>query len=198
MKKRRMILLFLTLCLLSGCEREEAREAPIACVAPEDCFLCGGREGEAWGQNNVGLVSFHTFAVLPIEINRYSEEGAPLAEKTGRAWIKRFQSGEDGFRATGLEDPDRGYAILTVTLGEDGRADRERAAAFLCGACLERILPEGNGAQTALGVVNFATGEARTLDKRTRGFGLGDFYIHCDWEDGGEKAELLVFYSPLR
>lgn len=68
---------------------------------------------------------------------------------------------------------------------------------FVCENCLEHILPEKD-APTGLGAVDLLTGEVRALDRKTRGFFLGDFYIHCDWKKDGTTAELFLFYSPLR
>ena len=175
--KRKLSIFLLMVCFLSSCTmREEFRE-PAVYTPVENCFLCGKREKEPWGQDNVGIVSLNTFDMMAIGINRYDGEG--------------------GFQVSGLEDPDRGYAMLTVTLGEDKRADRKKAAAFLCEACLERIVPEGREA-VGLGVVNFATGEIRCLEKEITGFSLGDIYIHCDWEEKDGYVGLLLFYSPIR
>lgn len=194
---REMIPLLLTLCLLCGCKEEQAKVEPAACVSKEDCFLCGLAEGEPWGQDNVGLISLSTFEMRAVEINRYDREGEQIKGPFGTVSTWSFRSGEESFQASGLEDPDRGYAILTVTLGEDRAADRGRAAASLCGDCLECILPEGEEL-TGVGVVDLATGEVRALAGGTWGFGLGNFYIHCDWETKEEKLDLLVFYSPSR
>lgn len=191
--KKNFIPLFLALWVLSTCGGEEPPREAAACVPAEDCFLCGRAEESPWGQNNIGIISLNTFEIMPVGINRYDDGGWLIEENTGCVRMRSFQSRENGFRGSGMEDPDRGYAILTVTLGEDGAADREKAAAFLCEECLERIGAEGIG----LGAVDLITGEVRAFDKQTKGFGLGDFYIHCDWE-GEEKLELLVFYSPLR
>lgn len=194
---KRMILLLLTLCLLCGCKQEKGKGEPVACASKEDCFLCGRAEEEPWGLDNIGLISLNTFEMMGIEINRYDGVGKQIKRSFGTVRMRSFQSGEEGFQASGIEDPDRGYAILTITLGEDGAVDRERAAAFLCGDCLERILPEGEELM-GLGAVDLAAGEVRALANGTWGFGWGDFYFHCDWEKGGEKLDLLVFYSPSR
>ena len=78
----------LALCL-TGCDTEPSLasepepEPVISTVSAEDCFLCGSGAGDPfyWGQNNVGIISLHTFEVLPVEINRYDAHGA-LIEKT--------------------------------------------------------------------------------------------------------------------
>lgn len=59
--KKGILILLLSLCLLPGCGKEKPPKEPIACVCAEDCVLCGRGEKGPWGQNNVGLVSFHTF-----------------------------------------------------------------------------------------------------------------------------------------
>lgn len=196
--KKRMVLLFLTLCLLSGCGKEMAQKEPVACVPAEDCFLCGKREGYLWGQNNIGLISLNSFELMPIGINRYDNKGELIEESTGTFQLRGHQSEENGFCASVMEESDHGYAIANVTFGEDRAADRERAGGFLCEGCLERVLPEGEKAPTGLGAVDFLTGEVRVLDRKIKGLFLGDFYLHCDWEKDGKAVELFLFYSPLR
>ena len=159
----------LALCLLAGCGAEE-QETSVLCVSTVDCVLCKGAGTWAWGL---------------------------IEENTGTFQIRHIQGGEEGFSASVIEEPDFGYATLTVTLGEDGAMDRGKAAAFLCENCLEDIAPEGEET-LGLGVIDFATGKVEAFDRKIRGFGAGDFRIHCDWPEEGEKVELLIFYAPLR
>ena len=194
--ERRISALLLALCLLAGCGAEE-QETSVLCVSTADCVLCKGAGMWAWGQNNVGLISLNTFDMVPIEINRYDSGGGLIEENTGTFQIRHIQGGEEGFSASVIEEPDFGYATLTVTLGEDGAMDRGKAAAFLCENCLEDIAPEGEET-LGLGVIDFATGKVEAFNRKIRGFGAGDFRIHCDWPEEGEKVELLIFYAPLR
>lgn len=194
--KRRISAILLALCLLAGCGAERP-EPSVLCAATADCVLCKGAGMWAWGQNNVGLISLNTFDMVPIEINRYGSGGELIEENTGTFQIRHIQGGEEGFSASVIEEPDFGYAALTVTLGEDGAMDRGKAAAFLCENCLEDIAPEGEET-LGLGVIDFATGKVEAFDRKIRGFGAGDFRIHCDWPEEGEKVELLIFYAPLR
>lgn len=143
------------------------------------------------------MSAFIHFDILPLEINRYDGKGEPAAETTGTFRLRSYQSGENGFRASLMEESNRGYAVVGVFLGEDRQADREKAGAFLCGECLERILPEGEE-RAGLGAVDFYTGEVRALEEGITGFELGDFYIYCDWEDRGKTVELFLAYCPLR
>ena len=94
----------------------------------------------------MGLISLNTFDMVPIEINRYDSGGGLIEENTGTFQIRHIQRGEEGFSASVIEEPDFGYATLTVTLGEDGAMDRGKAAA-LCGNRLTNLAPEerGNG-----------------------------------------------------
>lgn len=194
--ERRISAILLALCLLAACGAERP-EPSVLCAATADCVLCKGAGMWAWGQNNVGLISLNTFDMVPIEINRYDSGGELIEENTGTFQIRHIQGGEEGFSASVIEEPDFGYATLTVTLGEDGAMDRGKAAAFLCENCLEDIAPEGEET-LRLGVIDFATGKVEAFDRKIRGFGAGDFRIHCDWPEEGEKVELLIFYAPLR
>lgn len=194
--KKEILFLVLALGLLSGCKAEK-QEEPVSCVAAEDCVLCAKTGAEPWGQNNVGLVSLNTFDMAPLELNRYDSEGELIEKNTGTFTMRTVRGQEEGFCASIMEYSDRGHATLNVTLGEDRVMDREKAAAFLCENCLEAVAPEGEE-PLGLGVVDFATGKVKALDRRITGFGAGDFYIHCDWREKGEGVELLVFYCPLR
>lgn len=196
--KKRMVLFLLTLTLLSGCGKAKTQKGPVVCVPVEDCFLCGREEVCPWGQNNIGLISLNSFELMPIGINRYDDNGELIEESTGTFRLRGHQSEENGFCASAMEESDHGHALVSLTLGEDIAADRERAGGFLCEECLERILPEGDDTLTGLGAVDLLTGEVKALDKNAGGFGLGDFYLHCDWKKDGKAAELFLFYSPLR
>lgn len=197
MKRKTFFLLFL-IFLLSGCLRGGPQEKPPECVSAEECFLCK-RSGEGlWGQNNIGLISLNSFDMMPVEINLYDREGRPVEKSTGCLHLQSYHSGETGFWAGLTANPDRGHAMLSVELKGDLTADREKAAAFLCEECLDRIFPEERGEETGLGVIDFSTGEVKALDRQVPWFGLGDFYIHSDWEERGKKVSLMIFFSPLR
>lgn len=191
MKKR--VLLLLLLCLLSGCG-EAHPEEPVVCVPAEECFLCTG----TWRRNNVGIISLNTFEVAEVEINRYDAKGTLIEEASGVFSMRGQQLGEDGIFVFMALDSDRGHASLTLEPGSDQWADRRKAAGFLCGDCLEKLLPEGGKAQMGFGVIDLATGEIKIFDRRTVGFGAEDFYVHCDWEDDGPNLELMIFYAPFR
>lgn len=195
--KKRILSLMLILCLLAGCEAEKQKE-PVRCVAAEDCVLCTKTGAEPWGQNNVGLVSLNTFAMAPLEINRYDREGKLIEKSTGTFTMRTVREQEGGFCAAVVENSDFGYATVTVTLGDDKVMDRKKAAAYLCESCLTNIMPGEGEEMLGLGVINFATGKIKVFDRKIIGFGAGDFYLHCDWEEEGEKVELLIFYCPLR
>lgn len=196
--KKKVVFFLLLLCLLLICLRERPPEKPRECVSAEECFLCN-RSGEGlWGQNNIGLISLNSFDMMSIEINLYDTEGRPAEKSTGRLHLQSHHSGETGFWAGATANPDRGHAMLNVDLKGDLTAGREKAAAFLCEECLERILPEESGEKIGLGVIDFSTGEVKVLDRQVPWFGLGDFYVHSDWEKRGKKVNLMIFFSPPR
>lgn len=218
MRKNKLFRLvcLLILALLTGCA-EQSTDTPaesrpaytgiVSSVAQEDCWLCGNRTDTTLypylGQNNVGLVSLNTFEVMPVVINRYDMDGTLLEELTGVMASRHHSSQEDGFLSHSFEDVDRGYAHGSVTFNEDKMLDVEKTAALLCQDCLDGLLAEIYKEGYGVGIVNFETRELRAFEQNFTGFGLGDFYIDCDF-NGADKPEyapdinFLIFYAPLR
>lgn len=194
---KKLVLCLLTLCLLAGCKGEppeEAPEEPVVCVPPEECFLCTG----TWERNNVGIISLNTFEIAEVEINRYDAQGKLIEERTGILSFRPHQFGEDGLYVLMAMDVDFGHASLTIEPGSDQWADRHKAAKFLCADCMENILPEGGKRKLGFGIIDLATGEIKLFERQMIGFGVGDFYVHCDWEEQGPNLRALIFYCPLR
>lgn len=194
---KKVCLFLLALCLLAGCRGEPPEETPaepVVCVPSEECFLCTG----TWERNNVGIISLNTFEMAEVEVNRYDAAGELIEERAGNITMWWTQSGEDGFHVFVTEDPDRGRTSLTIEPGSDQWADRHKAAEFLCADCMENILPEGGKRKLGFGVIDLATGEIKLFERRLLGFSVGDFYVHCDWEEQGPDLRALIFYSPLR
>lgn len=192
--KKIVFLLLLVFCLLSGCGEEAPPEEPMVCIPAEECFLCAG----TWERDNVAIISLNTFKMVEVEINRYDAEGKLIKERAGNISMRREQPEEDGFRVLITENPDRGYAMLTVEPGGDQWADRRKAAGFLCADCLEKILPEEGREKMGFGVIDLSTGEIKVFDQQILGFEAGDFYVHCDWEETETALDLVIFYAPLR
>lgn len=193
--------ILLGLCL-TGCAGEEKSRGPepgkvLSRVAQEACLLCGdgGAELFPWGQDNIGIFSLNTFNVTPIDINRYGQDGKPVKSASGTLRTYTGEEQETGCSTSLTVDTDRGMAIIDCALGKDEILDAKRAADVLCQSCLDRALSEDG---TGVGIVDLATGEFRPLERAALGFGLGNYYVHCDWDDSQSWAKLWVFYTPLR
>lgn len=218
-----LLLLFCILVLFcSGCgvsqraepqtynqEEQKDKEAPVqyrSDTTPEDCRLCGDGKGTLlplyWGQDNVGIISLNTFMMLSVETNRYNDRGKLIKEPAPSSSTHSITSGKDGFMASVSEDSDKGYAHGYVYFGNDEILDMEKAAAFLCTECLNRIMGESWDTPYGIGSVNFKTREIRLLEENVTAFIFDDFYISCDLRNRGteEKPEmdLLIFYCPER
>ena len=208
--------LFLPLMLvLAGCGTQQSSDPRNVAISTramyssdtsaEDCYLCGdGAESPLfpyWGQNNIALISLNTFAIKPLEINRYDRaDGWLIEEYTG---VASFAVGNNdgGFSASLMQDSDRGYATGSVDFYTDEVLDISKVADFLCEDCLNEILPFQIDGCFGVGAVNLATKEVRIFEERLGGFGLGDFYIDCDLQDRNSdthRMDLLIFYCPIR
>lgn len=153
-------------------------------IPTEDCCLCGdGAENLfplEWGQNNVALISLNTFEIKPLKINRYSMDGMLIEKHTGTISFGGGESQNGGFSASLMVDTDRGYATGSVCFNDDEILDVEKAAAFLCSDCLNKVISKTYKDSFGVGVINFDTKDIRMLDEHVTGFTLGDFYVGCD------------------
>lgn len=174
-------------------------------AASTDCPLCGGNEENSyqslWGQDNIALVSLNSFDITTIGINQFDSEGKLREEYAG---VLSFAGGggkDGGFSAHLLVDYGRGYADGTVELNNDAAFDYEKISSRLCEDCLEKL--EFYRAENCAGVaaINLKTKEIRVFEKDFTGFGLGDFYLDFDFEegsDGEDEIDLLILYCPVR
>ena len=176
----------------------EAEAVFASCVSKEDCFLCGSDAGY-FGQNNVGIVSLNTFAVMPVEINRYDRaSGELIEENTGAMQMRFFQNGDDGMSASVMLEPDRGIAHVSISPKQDAALDIASAAAHLCPDCLAELAAQLYDSAVGVGVINFSTRRLYAIQESATGFGAGDYYIHYDRDTENEKINILITYSPLR
>ena len=212
MRKASWVLALLLLLVLSGCGPEQHTASSEAVLyhsdtAKEDCYLCGGKietlEPFYWGQENIALISLNTFEVVPIEINRYDRLNRQMIEEY--AGVVSFGGGKSengGFSADMMLDCDRGYATGSLRFYEDETLDTDKAASFLCSDCLNKILPQDLDQCVGVGVIHLATKEVRVFEESAAGFGLGDFYVDCNFmEVPGRNSrwlDLLIFYCPER
>lgn len=212
MKQFLSVLLTISLLLLSGCIAGRGAEdysmekvSYTSDVSLQDCFLCGdgGAHVTKWGENNIGIISLNTFEIMPIEINRYDNNGKLIEENTGCMIMRIFSSEAGGFTASVMEDADRGHAGASIYLYDDETLDAENTAAFLCESCLNELMNSIYKNAFGVGVINFDTKEIQVFEENVTGFGSGDFYIHCDLKEPGakkdtRKLDLVIFYCPVR
>ena len=209
MKRTRLIpTLLLPLLLLTACGQESSDFDPadyehpayVSAIEQADCCLCGDRTdhilSDYWGQDNMGLVNVNTFEVFPLPINTYGPDGLQIKEAQGVAISGGMALGE--LRVTAFTDPDRGSSHVDIPAG-GGTVDPEAIGAFLCQDCLdafaEHIFVRDTPSEIA--VVNFSTRELRPLIESCTGFGLGNFSLHCDFEEDG-GIRVLIYYAPPR
>ena len=206
--KRIAAVIFILMLLLCGCGQQakteqehdwqaEAEAVSVSCVEKEACFICGADAGY-FGQNNIGIVSLNTFAVLPVEINRYDRSGQLIEENTGAMQMRNLKNGESGMTATVMLEPDRGIAHVSISPNGDATLDLVNAAGHLCCDCLAELASQLHGSVNGVGVVNFSTQRLYVLQESVTSFGAGDYYIHCDRDAERGEIEILVTYSPLR
>ena len=174
----------------------------VSTITQEDCFVCGtGSDLPAssyWGEDNVAIVNLNTFEVLRLEINRYGDHGELIEETAGYMQTSSLIDNENESYAHAYTFPDNGYANVNLT-GVQYAIDRDAIQGHLCQSCLDSIneLWFGEDPPAEYGILNFEDRTIRPLITCITGFGMGNFHVDCDFEDGG-KIDLLIFYCPPR
>lgn len=151
-----------------------------------------------WGEDNVAIVNLNSFEVLRLEINRYGDHGELIEEAAGYMQTSSLIDDENESYAHAYTFPDNGYANVNLT-GVRYAIDRDAIQGHLCQSCLDSIneLWFGEDPPAEYGILNFEDHTIRPLVTCTTGFGMGNFHVDCDFEDGG-KIDLLIFYCPPR
>lgn len=176
----------------------EENERVMAEVGAEECFWCGlEKEGVSEGPENVAFISLNTFEIAYVEIHRYDDLGHRVEEPTGGTQVRLERGGEEGFSAFIFENTDRGFAEGTITLNQDAVLDMAKAAKYLCTECLAQLYELGGEEKLCgMGIIDFGAGILKPFAQDVGSFGLGDFYVFCDFREGKEMG-FLVFYCPV-
>ena len=174
----------------------------VSTITQEDCFVCGtGSDfpvSSYWGEDNVAIVNLNTFEVLRLEINRYGDYGELIKETAGYMQTSSLIDTENESYAHVYTFPDNGYANVNLT-GVQYAIDRDAIQGYLCKNCLDSIneLWFGEDPPAEYGILNFEDRTIRPLITCITSFGMGNFHIDCDFEDGG-NIDLLIFYCLPR
>lgn len=174
----------------------------VSTITQEDCFVCGNSTKDPmslhWGEDNIAIVNLNTFEVLRLEINRYGDNGKLIEETAGYMQTSSLIDNKNESYAHAYTFPDNGYANVNLT-GVQYAIDRDAIQGHLCKSCLDSIneLWFGEDPPAEYGILNFEDRTIRPLITCITGFGMGNFHVDCDFEDGG-KIDLLIFYCPPR
>ena len=207
-----LLVLFTVLFLiisLTGCATSDnpaqSDGKDIVNATSADCALCGDNGEDSyqllWGQDNIALVSLNSFDIKTIGINQFDSEGKLREEYAGVVSFAGGEGKDGGFSAHLLVDYGRGFADGTFELNNDDAFDYEKVSSSLCADCLEKL--EFYRAENCVGVaaIDLQTKEIRVFEKDYKGFGLGDFYLDFNFEqgsDGENEMNLLIVYCPVR
>ena len=170
-------------------------------VSPE-CIVCDDSSFLSMyqGQNNVGIIDFNTGKIIPIEINRYNEQGN-LVEMPVKS-LATYTIKEENSCYTITESPGRGYANISIYY--DNLYINEESSPSLCMNCFNISLENCWGdTPYCLGIINLGRKHIRLLEEDVSAFLLDDFYIDYNIQypksmEEPFKIDLLIFYCPER
>ena len=195
------VVMFLALvCIANFTDREKTANYEhidyVSAIQQEDCYLCGDGADPLtaayWGQDNVGILNLNTFEVLRLEINRYDDHGELITTQAGVMQSAGIQN------VHAYVHPDRGYANVQISSVEYD-TERDSVQNRLCQNCLDTLNGEwyGDEPPTEFAVVNFADKTVEAMMPSKTGFGSGNYYVDCEYNDDG-KIDLLIFHCPPR
>ena len=87
---------------------------------------------------------------------------------------------------------------MDITPYGDSALSLDAAAGFLCEDCLTEFAGELFGNAYGVGIINFGERTITAFRENLVGFGAGDYYIHCDFEQQYGKIKTLIVLTPLR
>jgi len=176
----------------------------VSAIDQEDCYLCGTYRDPKipahWSEDNIAILDLNTFKMHRLEINRYGDDGEPVTTKAGYMQTGIMET-ETGW-LNSMTFPDHGYASVQIP-NVAYSINRESVENYLCQSCLDTIndMWFSGEAPAEFAVVHLATKEFRPLIKKSIGFQMEDFFVHCNFnEDGDENSNirLLIAYLPVR
>ncbi len=174
----------------------------VSTIEQEDCYLCGTYSDPKipahWSEDNVAILDLNTFKMHRLEINRYGEDGEPVTTKAGYMQTGIMET-ENGW-LNSMTFPDHGYSSVQIS-NVAYSINRESVENHLCQSCLDSIndMWFSGKAPAEFAVVHLATKEFRPLIKKSTGFQMEDFFVHCDFQDDENgNIRLLIAYLPAR
>ncbi len=176
----------------------------ISSIDQADCYLCrtpSDLQAPAhWSEDNIAILDLNTFKLHRLEINRYGDNGEPITTLAGYLQTGIMET-ENGW-LNSMTFPDRGYASVQIS-NVAYSINRDSVENHLCQSCLDTIIDMwfGGEAPAEFAVVHLATNEFRPLIKKSIGFQMEDFFVHCDFNDDGDEnsnIRLLIGYLPVR
>lgn len=181
-------------------QKKYEHEDFLSTIAQENCFVCGEQKDPLtalyWQQDNIAVLDINTFEILPLEINRYTDNGDLVTSKAGYMQTQSMETG-NGWVYSYVQS-DRGYADVYIS-GVEYNINPDSIQNQLCQPCLNSFNSEwyGEDPPAEFAVVHLSEKIIEPLTTNKGGFGLGDYYIDCSFEED-EKIDLLVFYCPNR
>lgn len=172
----------------------------LSSISQENCFICGEHTDPlaalCWQQDNIAILDLNTFEMLSLEINRYTDDGDLVTSKAGYMQTQSMETG-NGWVYSYVQS-DRGYADVYIS-GVEYNINPDSIQNQLCQSCLNTFNSEwyGEDPPAEFAVVHLSEKIIEPLTTNKGGFGMGDYYIDCSFEED-EKIDLLVFYCPNR
>lgn len=167
-------------------------------IEQEDCMLCGANSDEmkmGMGEDNLGVFSITTYEIRPLTIIRYSH-GEKMDGPFGQ--LSSWSYNIDGLKLSGFIDSDHRFYIGSINPENFSGVDTEKMATLYCQTCIDKLLNACFSTKELYGVglVSYATGEARFMEPNLRGFSLGNYYVQAIPERDSAKIHMSVFYCP--
>lgn len=172
----------------------------VSAIDQADCYLCGTPSDPQapahWSEDNIAILDLNTFKMHRLEINRYGDDGEPITTPAGYLQTGIMET-ENGW-LNSMTFPDRGYTSAQIP-NVAYSINRDSVQNHLCQSCLDTIndMWFSGDPPAEFAVAHLATAEFRPLIRNSTGFQMGDYYVHCEFNEDG-NIRLLIAYLPVR
>lgn len=168
----------------------------------DECYLCGNSSQSMMDYyrkfDTIGVIGLNEWNVLDLGLKKYDSQGQVEVDQGGSSSMSGNTQGVS-YRVSST--PSRGMANVTIS-SENGMFDEGTVKQHLCQLCLDKVtdtlegyFEKGKEEYIPFCIVDFATLELYSVQKRNVAYFVRDYWVELECD---ENVEIDVYYLPER